>query len=195
LFVTPAQAGVQAFTLRYLPISLMMPHFRAIVGGRRDSAAPLGGSLMSRLESAAVAALLLACSFPAAAAQEPPAVTVNAPARLVPVSADPDWVEITVTEQARGSYDRNSVRTADGRVHLVARMDFTENRFHIVESFNAWVIDCAGRTWRVAEADMLVEGGDILSYVNTLEDFPWEPVAEDSPVGALHRDYCSSGGQ
>lgn len=146
---------------------------------------------MSRLASAAVAAWLFACSFPAAAAQEPPAVTVHAPARLVAVSADPDWVEVSATEVGRGYLDRRSVRAADGRVRMVMRIVHAANRYGIVESFNTWEIDCAARTTRVVEFDALGEGEAIVvSHVNTLEDYPWEPIAEDSPVGALHRDHC-----
>ena len=146
---------------------------------------------MSRLFPAAVAAMLLAMAGPAALAQEPPALTVHVPARLVPLSPDPEWVEVAVTEHGRIHVDRRSVRAGDGRVRLVARIDFGANRHGLVQSFNAWEIDCARRTWRVAESDLFGEGGvATVSHVNTLEEFPWEPVPEDSPVGALHRDHC-----
>ena len=146
---------------------------------------------MSRPASAAVAAMLFACSFPAAAAQKPPVVTMHAPARIVAVSADPDWVEVSATEVGRGYLDRRSVRADDGRVRMVMRILHAANPYGAVESFNTWEIDCARRMTRVVEFDALGEGEAIIvSHVNTLEDYPWEPIAEDSPIGALHRDHC-----
>ena len=151
---------------------------------------------MSRLEPAAVAAILLALAVPAASAQElegpaPSDVLVHMPARLVPVSPDPDWVEVSVTEVGRGYLDRRSVRAEGGRVRMVMRIVHAGNRYGVVESFNTWEIDCVARTTRVVEFDALGEGGTtIVSHVNSLEDYPWEPISEASPISALHRDHC-----
>ena len=150
----------------------------------------MGKSSFAALALAAFAGIapIPFASLPALALQPAPS------ARLVPTSADPDWVEVRGDENVRAYVDRRSIRTGDGRVRYVGRIVYARaTEDGVLQLVHSGEIDCARNEYRIVAFDALGAGGGLIASHRMPTDRPAERINAGSPNESLAREYCARG--